>query len=310
MAVELRRVLIATDFSERSVHAARWGALHIAGDAEVVLAHVVAIPDIPRFVRARFPQIATVAESAVAGATRRLNEVAATLHNPCVRTEVRVGGTAEQIADMAREVRADLIIVGRHGDRPGLTHRIGTTADRVIRIAPVPVLLATSMRDARPRHILVALDDADITPRVVEWSRYLATRFGAGITGLHVVTATVFTRAALHACTDDPATAPSPLAIQKRLTKEGVAWLRGVLEPASSITSVATEVCFGWAAHEIVAAAERTNSELIVVGRAGSGLGRRMLMGTMTRQVLRNALCPVLVVAEPEAASNTSALAR
>ena len=310
MPAELRRVVIATDFSDRSVHAARWGALHIAGDAEVVLVHVVAIPDVPRFIRARFPGIATVAESAVAGATRRLNELAATLHRPCVRSEVRIGGAAEQIADMAREVRADLIIVGRHGDRPGLTHRIGTTADRVMCIASVPVLLATSMRDGRPRHILAALDDADIAPRVVEWARYVATHFGADVTGIHVMTSAVFSHFALHACAEDGPMALSPLAIRERLTREGIAWLRSVMGPASKFESVDAEVAFGWVAHEIVAAAERENSDLIVLGRAGSGLGHRMLIGAMARQVLRNALCPVLVVVEPEMTSDTSAPAR
>lgn len=88
----------------------------------------------------------------------------------------------------------------------------------------------------------------------------------------------------------------SPLAIRERLTNEGVAWLRRVLGSASSTTSVDAEIAFRWAAHEIVAVPERANSELILMGRAGSGLGRRMLIGTMTRQVLRSSLCPVLVV--------------
>ena len=298
MPVELRRVVIATDFSDRSVHAVRWGARHIAGDAEVVLVHVVAIPDLPRFIRTRFPELSTVAESTVASATRRLDALAATLHRPCVRTEVRAGSAAEHIVDVALKVGADLIVVGRHGDRPGLTHRIGTTADRVIRVAPVPVLLATSMRDARPQHILAALDDADITPRVVEWSRYLATRFGADLTGIHVMTSAVFSHFALHAGAEDGPMVFSPMAIQERLTREGERWLRSVLGPASSTMSVDAEVGFGWVAHEIVAAAERANSDLIVVGRAGSGLGSRMLIGAMTRQILRNALCPVLVVGE------------
>ena len=133
MPVELRRILIATDFSDRSLHAARWAALHIAGDADVVLVHVVAIPELPPFIRGRFPGLRSVEESAVAGAIRRLDEVAATLHNQRVRTEVRVGGVADQIADAARESRSDLIVVGRHGERPGILYRIGTTADRLVR---------------------------------------------------------------------------------------------------------------------------------------------------------------------------------
>jgi nucleotide-binding universal stress UspA family protein len=154
------------------------------------------------------------------------------------------------------------------------------------------------MRDARPQQILAALDDADITPRVVEWSRYLATRFGADLTGIHVMTSAVFSHFALHVGAEDGPVTLAPTAIQERLTREGVRWLRSALGSASGSTSVDAEVGFGWVAHEIVAAAERVNSDLIIVGRAGSGLGTRMLIGAMTRQVLRSALCPVLVVSE------------
>jgi nucleotide-binding universal stress UspA family protein len=300
MPVELRRVVIATDFSDRSVHAARLAALHIAGDAEVVLVHVVAIPELPEFIRSRFPRLRSVEESAVAGAIRRLSEVAGTLRAPCARTEVRVGNVAEQITAVARESRADLIVVGRHGDRPGVFHRIGTTADRVVRIAPVPVLLATSMRDARPRRILAALDDADVTPRVVEWSRYFARRFEADVTGLHVVTSPSFSHVALHAGTDGGVEEPSPRAIRERLANEAITWIRNELGPGADSKSISAEVGFGWPANQIVAMAEQKNAELIVIGRAGSGLGGRPLLGTVTHQVLRGALCPVFVVVEPE----------
>jgi nucleotide-binding universal stress UspA family protein len=53
-------------------------------------------------------------------------------------------------------------------------------------------------------------------------------------------------------------------------------------------------------ASEIVAAAERHNSELIVLGRTGAGLGRLMRIGGVARHVMHTARCPVLVVTEPE----------
>jgi nucleotide-binding universal stress UspA family protein len=75
----------------------------------------------------------------------------------------------------------------------------------------------------------------------------------------------------------------------------------------ASVPPADAEIAFGWVAHEIVRAAEHRNSELIVVGRTGSGLGRRMLMGSVTRQVLHNALCPVLVVIEARTMSAAQA---
>jgi nucleotide-binding universal stress UspA family protein len=299
MSAALRRVVIAADFSDRSLHAARWAVRHVTRDAEITLVHVVTIPELPRFIRARVPQIASITESAVAGAARRLEQVAASLRVPRVGTDVRVGNAAEQIADAARAADADLIVVGRHGDRPGLLHRIGTTADRLVRIATAPVLLATSMRDTSPRHLLAALDDADITPRVVEWTRYLTARFKADVTGLHVVTSGILTQ--IESGGFDRGVTRSPSAIQAAVARDGVEWVRSVLGHEASEGSVPpadAEVAFGWVAHEIVRAAERRNSELIVVGRTGSGLGGRMLMGSVTRQVLHNALCPVLVVIE------------
>ncbi|MDH3602703.1 MAG: universal stress protein, partial [Candidatus Tectomicrobia bacterium] len=48
----------------------------------------------------------------------------------------------QTIVDMAGEMKADLIIVGTHG-RTGLPHAlIGSVAEKVIRLAPCPVLVA------------------------------------------------------------------------------------------------------------------------------------------------------------------------
>jgi nucleotide-binding universal stress UspA family protein len=59
------------------------------------------------------------------------------------RLHVRSGNPADEIAMLAADILADLIVVGRHG-----THshrhtegRIGTVADRVLALAPCPALL-------------------------------------------------------------------------------------------------------------------------------------------------------------------------
>jgi nucleotide-binding universal stress UspA family protein len=58
---------------------------------------------------------------------------------PLVAT-VRMGHVAQTIVDYAKDVGADLIVMGTHG-RTGLAHFIiGSVAERVVRVAPCPVL--------------------------------------------------------------------------------------------------------------------------------------------------------------------------
>jgi len=53
---------------------------------------------------------------------------------------VRVGRPFEEILDMAADQHVDLIVMGTHG-RSGLTHAVlGSVAERVVRLAPCPVL--------------------------------------------------------------------------------------------------------------------------------------------------------------------------
>jgi universal stress protein A len=53
---------------------------------------------------------------------------------------VRMGHVAQTIIDYAKDVGADLIVMGTHG-RTGLAHFIiGSVAERVVRLAPCPVL--------------------------------------------------------------------------------------------------------------------------------------------------------------------------
>ena len=298
--MELRRVVIAIDFSERSLHAARWAARNFATGLDFVLVHAVTLPEPPPFLRGRFPNLPDVEESARTGALSRLRDVARSMPASGVQSEVRIGNAAEQIAAVAREVGADAIVVGKHGDRPGLLHRLGTTADRLVKIAPAPVLLVTGQRDIPARHILVAVDDADITRTVVDWSRLLAKRLSADITTLHVVHSAILSHIAAGACGLDAATSLSPSEIRAQVCDEGVRWMRGLFDDESSTSAFTPEVAFGMIAHEIVAAAERRQSDLIVLGRTGAGLARRPLLGSVAHHVLHTARCPVLVVVEPE----------
>jgi nucleotide-binding universal stress UspA family protein len=67
---------------------------------------------------------------------------------------VRVGRPDQQLVQLARELKADLLVVGTHG-RTGLERMfLGSVAERVLRSAPCPVLVV------RPRETEVVQIDA------------------------------------------------------------------------------------------------------------------------------------------------------
>jgi nucleotide-binding universal stress UspA family protein len=92
-------------------------------------------------------------ERAVAEAKTHLEERRKAIpagHTPLVAT-VRMGHVAQTIIEYAKDVHADLIVMGTHG-RTGLAHFIiGSVAERVVRLAPCPVL-TVGVTEARKAH--------------------------------------------------------------------------------------------------------------------------------------------------------------
>jgi len=301
--MRLDRVVIGTDFSAASVEAAKWTAEHFAYGAQLVLVHVVSVPEPPRFFRGRYPAPDALVETARAGAEARLRELGRALGAERLRVEVRVGRPAEELAAAAADHNADVIAVGRHGERPGVWHRLGSTADALVRAATVPVLLATRVRDVRPRRILVALDESDATGAVASWARALGDRFDAYVLAVHVVSSAVVSHlfAAPGAGADGGASAEQMSHDEARegLRRDADRWIEGLVGTGAARERVSSEVAFGEPGQEILAAAERHESELIVVGSHGAGRARRFIAGSVASEVLRGATCPVLVVVPP-----------
>jgi nucleotide-binding universal stress UspA family protein len=122
-------ILLATDLSECSARAART-AMHLARDwqAKLAVVHVYGFPKAD--------------DGLTAG--RALHDWLAALHIGPVDPVVRAGAPAEQIITEARERGADLMVIGTHG-QPAVGHFLmGSTAVKLVRLSPVPVLTVRS----------------------------------------------------------------------------------------------------------------------------------------------------------------------
>jgi nucleotide-binding universal stress UspA family protein len=137
------RILVPTDFSvpsERAWRAAR--RLARAVGAEVVLLHVLVDTPLYSETVMSAEQVRGAYAATRGWAERKLGEWAdeARAEGLGVRTAFRTGVAHEEIVAAARETRAGLIAIGTHG-RSGLDRvLLGSVADRVIRLAPCPVL--------------------------------------------------------------------------------------------------------------------------------------------------------------------------
>ena len=79
-------------------------------------------------------------------AKRVLDSALATAHSGGVEADTRFRETfpstlQDQVAAEARDWGADLIVLGTHGRRGAKRLMLGSDAERILRIAPVPVLL-------------------------------------------------------------------------------------------------------------------------------------------------------------------------
>jgi nucleotide-binding universal stress UspA family protein len=146
LTLELKRVLVAYDFSDYSELALKYG-LSIAQEhqAELHLLHVLP----PRSVNE--PEIAWYpvgGESVYHTAARRLQRVVpAEVHLWCdVKTAVSEGHPYREILNYIEQNEIDLISVGAHGAGFGMRALFGSNVDRVLRQASCPVLVARPLR--------------------------------------------------------------------------------------------------------------------------------------------------------------------
>jgi len=300
-AMRVQRVVVGVDFSEPSLAAVRWTARELGRDAELVLVHAVDVPEPPSFLRGRFPPRETLAGTAHEGADRKLRELSASLGVQRIWLEVRDGRADDVIDAVAAEYRADLVVTGAHGERTSMLKQLGSTAERVARAAPAPVLLAREPLPAKPATVLVAMDEDGLTAALQQWTTFLAAQFDAAVTGFHVVSETVLGRLVSLAAIVSGTPEPEIPSLGLGALEDASVWMRELVTHGLDRTRTRGEVAYGDPAHEIVAAAERLSAQLIVVGRHRAVGVRRMLLGSVADRVLRAAPCSVLVVGEPSA---------
>ncbi|MBI2061247.1 MAG: universal stress protein [Nitrospirae bacterium] len=147
-------ILVPTDFSPFSRMAEKM-ALDLAKESrgKLLLLHVID----PYFERLPYLVSARLTRGKVRrGALDQMRKELKWVRAPGVKVESRVasGSPPEAILRSAKDFRADLIVLGTHG-RTGIEHLLlGSVAEKILRLAPCPVL---TLRKNIPEEILEEL---------------------------------------------------------------------------------------------------------------------------------------------------------
>lgn len=157
----IRSIVVATDLSAPARRAVERAAmLAKRTGAELALVQAVsgsALDELRRWLDAGHE----VEQSIVDDARQRLHEFATTVaahHAIAVVDRTATGRSVEEIARVADERNADLIVTGTLGAGPIRHHLIGSTAERVVRKSARPVLMVRQSVHESYRRVLVPLD--------------------------------------------------------------------------------------------------------------------------------------------------------
>lgn len=279
-ATPLGRILVATDLSQAAGAAlSRAAQLSREHGAGLTVLHV--LPD---------ELSADVTDQARRSLQAHVVEFAGSV---AVEVVLRRGTVAYEIIAEGLEWGADLLVVGAHGEHRLIDVFVGSTAENVVRMSPVPVLLVKRPAETPYRTVILAVDTSAPAAE--------AARFGCALTPAahHIL---------VHACTvvgeslirASGANDEQIEALRRASTEQArdhIAHLTDTLAPRPSRVLVTP----GHPPTRLVELTRSYAADMVVVGTGARSAMSYVLLGSVAQHVMRESRSDVLVVRGVEA---------
>jgi len=296
MKVHIKTIVCTTDFSDFSNRAVPFGvALAKEFGAKLYLCHVIDLSSVAMYGEG-FSDPLMLETKITDYAHEHLQDL---IGDTDIAWEslTSVGHTADEIAHIAKEKGADLVVSATHG-RSGLKRLIlGSVTERLMRTLPCPMYIvrslerepaAPAMADMKLKRILVGCDFSADSDLAVQYGISLAQEFQTELYLAHVLEPTVYKDMLTQAVG-----VPDPEGLRDELTRK----LEGMVPAeAKQWCKPETLLLAGHPSDELTKYAVVNKMDLIVLGVRGHSVMESLLVGSTTDRVVRQAPCPVLSV--------------
>lgn len=288
--MKLEKVVVAVDFHSSSLAAARWTAQHLLPDAEVVLVHCLELPPPSSMLWESLPPAEELVPRLHEAAEGKLAELLAEIRDGRGRCVVRKGHASEEVASVASDLSADLVVAGRHGGHHGVFHVLGGTAEQLVAACHRPVLLARSLPSRAPGTLLVPVDESRAAGLALEWAAALGARHGSRLVAHHSVTEWYYQR--VRELDTEAAAKKAQEGVESRARQ----WVEDFVDEHVRGVEVVPHVSSGQPGFQVLAAIERFCADLVVVGSHGLASLIGDPLARLSRFLILSAPCSVFVV--------------
>ncbi len=303
MSIILKKILVATDGSEDAALATR-AAIDLSNKtgAELHVVHAWRKPQAPPLARLglAYPsqEAISYSDTLEREAKELLEEQVGLIQNAggsVVEAYLREGRPANEIAALADELEADLVVVGSRG--VGTVKRLvtGSVSEGVVHLAPCPILVMRGGEEAWPPGDIVIGDDSSKEARSAgELATALGQLFGGSALLVQAYSLprgrSVSARVAAVRM-DDAGLHRDKEALEKRAgaLESGIGRRPQVRVVAGDAAAVIQKV-----------AEEGEKPALVAVGRRGLNAVARFVLGSVSTDTLRAVGGPVLIVLPTE----------
>ncbi|MBA2659360.1 MAG: universal stress protein [Nitrosospira sp.] len=209
---------------------------------------------------------------------------------PITTATVNVGRAHTEIAHYAKLLNAGLIVIGAHG--VGFLRELfaGSTVDKVLRTVTCPLLIVKQAPQARYQRILAPVDFSKSSCRATKFAMNIAPH--AHITVLHAFEVP-FEAKLRSSSVDDKLIQVYETEVQAQKNREMQQLISDLEAPDGSSSGIIEP---GSASAVIRKKMEALKPDLIVIGKHGQSERDEMLLGSVTKYVIQDADCDVLVV--------------
>jgi nucleotide-binding universal stress UspA family protein len=294
--VETEVILVATDFSDNSANAMDRGFLLAnASGAPCTVLHAVsvdALASLREFLSLGASNLSEDIEKNAAAYLAKFVADSSVKGDASIRLLLERGAAAPTILSVVEREGSRLVLLGAHGGGLLQRMRLGSTASRLLRKTPRPVLIVKNEARAAYARVLIPVDFSPVSAECIRIAREVAP--SADLVLLHTVFLPLEGKMQYANVAEQ--------VIEQFRTDARARATRAIHLLAAAAGLSATEysglVMHGHAARNILDYEAQHACDLVVIGKHGSHFAEELFLGSVTKRVLEESKADVLVVVD------------